>query len=72
MNESRLVGMALATVGLIFLLIWRYRAYPLGLYIGLILIAVGFIIYIRDVYKPLKPGEKTENEAPEKSNVAKA
>ena len=51
MNTLRLVGMALATVGLIVLLIARLRAYPLGLYLGIIVIAVGFVIYAVDVYR---------------------
>jgi hypothetical protein len=51
MNVTRLVGMTLATVGLIVLLIARLLAYPLGLYLGIIVIAVGFVIYAVDVLK---------------------
>ncbi|MGA3290466.1 MAG: hypothetical protein ABSD42_09540 [Candidatus Bathyarchaeia archaeon] len=51
MNVTRLVGMALAVVGLIFLLIARLLAYQLGLYLGIIVIGVGFVIYAVDVLK---------------------
>jgi uncharacterized protein YjeT (DUF2065 family) len=51
MDALRLVGMAIATVGLIIVLIGRLRAYPLGLYLGLIVIAVGFVIYVMDLYR---------------------
>ena len=51
MNATRLVGMALATVGLIVLLIARLLAYQLGLYLGIIVIAVGFVIYAVGVLK---------------------
>ena len=51
MNVTRLVGMALAVVGLIFLLIARLLAYQLGLYLGIIVVAVGFVIYAVDVLK---------------------
>ena len=51
MNATRLVGMALAVVGLIVLLIARLLAYQLGLYLGIIVIAVGFVIYAVDVLK---------------------
>ena len=51
MNVTRLVRMALATVGLIILLIGRLLAYPLSLYLGIIVIAVGFVIYAADVLK---------------------
>ena len=51
MNVTRLVGMALAVVGLIVLLIARLLAYQLGLYLGIIVIAVGFVIYAVDVLK---------------------
>ena len=51
MNVTRLFGMALAVVGLIILLIARLLAYQLGLYLGIIVIAVGFVIYTVDVLK---------------------
>ena len=51
MNAARLVGMALAVVGLIVLLIARLLAYQLGLYLGIIVIAVGFVIYAVDVLR---------------------
>ena len=51
MNVTRLVGMALAVVGLIVLLIARLFVYQLGLYLGLILIVVGFVIYVAGVLK---------------------
>ena len=51
MNVTRLVGIALAVVGLIVLLIARLLAYQLGLYLGIIVIAVGFVIYAVDVLK---------------------
>ena len=51
MNVTRLVGMALAVVGLIVLLTARLLSYQLGLYLGIIVIAVGFIIYAVDVLK---------------------
>jgi hypothetical protein len=43
--------MALALVGLIVVLISRFLAYPLGLYLGLIVVVVGFIIYAVTVLK---------------------
>ncbi|MGD0203659.1 MAG: hypothetical protein ABSC20_07125 [Candidatus Bathyarchaeia archaeon] len=51
MNVTRLVGMALAVVGLIVLLIARLLDYQLGLYFGIIVIGVGFVIYAVDVLK---------------------
>ena len=51
MNATRLIGMALAVVGLIVLIIARLLAYQLGLYLGIILIAVGFVIYAVAVLK---------------------
>ena len=51
MNVTRLVGMALAVVGLIVLLIAHLLAYQLGLYLGIIVIGVGFVIYAVDVLK---------------------
>lgn len=51
MNATRLVGMALATVGLIVLLTARLLTYQLGLYLGIIVIAVGFVVYAADVLK---------------------
>ena len=59
MNVTRLVGMTLATVGLIVLLIARLLAYPLGLYLGIIVIAVGFVIYAVDVLKVPKTLDKS-------------
>ena len=43
--------MALAVVGLIVLLIARLLDYQLGLYFGIIVIGVGFVIYAVDVLK---------------------
>ena len=57
MNVERLVGMVLATIGLIVLLIARVLAYTFGLYLGLIVIAIGFVIYIVDVYRVPKKSE---------------
>jgi len=57
MNTGRLVGMALATVGIIVLLTARLLAYQLGLYLGIIVVAVGFIIYAIDVLKVNKKQE---------------
>jgi hypothetical protein len=51
MDALRLVGMAIATVGLIIVLIGRFRVYSLGLYLGLIVIAVGFAVYVADLYR---------------------
>ncbi len=51
MNVARLVGMALAVVGLIVVLTARLLVYQLGLYLGIIVIAVGFVIYAADVLK---------------------
>lgn len=59
MNVTRLVGMALATIGLIVLLIARFRAYSSGLYLGIIVIAVGFVIYAVDVLRVPKTSENT-------------
>jgi len=54
MDALRLVGMALATVGLIVLLLSRFSGYSVGLYIGLIVIAVGFVIYAVNLYRAPK------------------
>jgi hypothetical protein len=51
MDALRLVSMAIATVGLIIVLMGRLLAYPLDSYIGLIAIAVGFVIYVVDLYR---------------------
>jgi len=51
MNPGRLFGMALAVVGLIILLAARLLAYQSGLYIGIIVVAVGFVIYAAAVLK---------------------
>jgi hypothetical protein len=51
MNTVRLVGMALAVVGVIVLVIARLLAYQLGLYLGIIVIVVGFVIYLVGVLK---------------------
>jgi uncharacterized membrane protein HdeD (DUF308 family) len=51
MNVTRLAGMALATVGLIVLVIGSFSSYQLGLYLGIILILVGFVIYLVGVFK---------------------
>lgn len=50
MNVIRLGGMALALVGLIVVLISRLQGYQLGLYLGLIVVLVGFIIYVAGVF----------------------
>jgi hypothetical protein len=61
MNAIRLVGMALATVGVIVLLIARFLGYTLGLYLGIVVIVVGFIIYVAAVIKvPTKSKDKAE------------
>jgi hypothetical protein len=57
MDALRLVSMAIATVGLIIVLMGRLLAYPLGSYIGLIMIAVGFVIYVVDLYKVPKSSQ---------------
>lgn len=57
MDTLRYVGMAIATVGLIIVLIGRLRAYSLGLYLGLVLIAVGFVVYVVDLYRVPKSSE---------------
>jgi uncharacterized membrane protein HdeD (DUF308 family) len=49
MNVTRLVGVILAVVGLIVLLTARLLVYRLGLYIGISVVAVGFVIYAVDV-----------------------
>ena len=59
MNVSRLVGMALAVVGLIVVFTARLLAYQLGLYLGIIVIAVGFVIYTVDVLKANKKQNKS-------------
>jgi len=51
MEALRFVGMAIATVGLIIVLIGRLRDYSLGLYLGLVLIAVGFVVYVVNLYR---------------------
>ena len=51
MNVIRLGGMALAVVGLIILLISRLSAWELGLVLGIIVILVGFVIYVVGVYR---------------------
>jgi hypothetical protein len=51
MDALRLVSMAIATVGLIIVLIGRFLAYPLGSYVGLIMIAAGFVIYVVNLYR---------------------
>jgi len=62
MDSTRLVGMALAAVGLAVLLISRFLGYPLGLFLGLIVIAVGFVIYVVAVLKvPSNKKNKAES-----------
>ncbi len=51
MNVARLVGTALAVVGLIVMLIEHLLAYQLGLYLGVIVILAGCIIYTVGVLK---------------------
>jgi hypothetical protein len=51
MNAIRLFGMALAAVGVIVLLIARLFGYPLVLYVSIIVIVAGFIIYTVAVLK---------------------
>jgi ABC-type uncharacterized transport system permease subunit len=66
MNLTRLAGMALAVVGLIVLLIGRLFAYQLVLYLGILVVAVGFVIYAIDVLKLPKnkqePDDKREQD----------
>ena len=53
--------MALAAVGVIVLLIARFIGYPLGLYLGVVVIVVGFIIYAAAVLKvPTTSKDKAE------------
>jgi hypothetical protein len=61
LNATRLFGMALAAVGIIVLLIARLLGYPLVLYVGIIVIVAGFIIYTAAVLKvPTTSKDKTE------------
>jgi hypothetical protein len=71
MNVTRLVGMTLATVGLIVLLIARLLAYPLGLYLGIIVIAVGFVIYAVDVLKVPKNKQEPDDKSAQTLSYAK-
>ena len=57
MDLARLAGMALATVGLVVLLVGRLLGYTLGLYIGLVVVAVGFVVYIMALYRVPKKAE---------------
>jgi hypothetical protein len=63
MNVTRLAGMALAVVGLIVLLTARLLAYQLGLYLGIIVIAVGFVIYAVDVLKVPKNKQEPDDKS---------
>ena len=51
MNVARLVGIALAVVGLIVMVIANLLAYQLGLYLGIIVILAGCVIYTVGVLK---------------------
>ena len=51
MNVTRLVGIALAVVGLIVMVIANLLAYQLGLYLGIIVILAGCVIYTVGVLK---------------------
>jgi uncharacterized membrane protein HdeD (DUF308 family) len=51
MNVARLVGIALAVIGLIVMVIANLAAYQLGLYLGIIVILVGCVIYTVGVLK---------------------
>ena len=51
MNIIRLAGMALAVAGVTVLALGSYAHYQLGFYFGLILILIGFGIYLVGVYK---------------------
>jgi len=71
MNVTRLVGMALATVGLIVLLIGRLLAYPLGLYLGIIVVGVGFVIYAVDVLKVPKNKQEPDGKSVQNTVLCK-
>ena len=51
MNVARLVGIALAVVGLIVMVIANLLAYQLGLYLGIIVILVSCVVYTVGVLK---------------------
>jgi len=51
MNVNRLVGIALAVVGLIVMVIANLLAYQLGLYLGIIVILVSCVVYTVGVLK---------------------
>jgi len=51
MNVARLVGIVLAVVGLIVMVIANLVAYQLGLYLGIIVILDGCVIYTVGVLK---------------------
>jgi hypothetical protein len=51
MNGTRLVGIALAVVGLIVMLIAHSLAYQIGLYLGKLVILTGCVIYTVGVLK---------------------
>jgi hypothetical protein len=57
MNVTRLVGIGLEAVGAIVLFIAYSGAYPLGLYLGIVVVAVGLVIYEVDVLKGNKKQE---------------
>ena len=51
MNVTRLVGIALAVVGLIVMVIANLLAYQLGLYLGIIVILVSCVVCTVGVLK---------------------
>ncbi len=57
--------MALAVVGLIVLLIAHLLAYQLGLYLGIIVVGVGFVIYAVDVLKVPKNKQEPDDKSPQ-------
>ena len=71
MNVTRVVGMALATVGLMVLLTERLLAYPLVLYLGIIVIAVGFVIYAADVLKVPKNKQEPNDKSAQNTVLCK-
>ena len=58
MNVTRLVGMALLIVGIIVLAIGWGFSYQLGLYLGIVLIVVGFVTYVIGAFKEMKQNRK--------------
>ena len=71
MNLTRLAGMALAVVGLIVLLIGRLFAYQLVLYLGILVVAVGFVIYAADVLKVPKNKQEPNDKSAQNTVLCK-